>query len=221
MQAGLFGGTFNPIHNGHLAVADQVLRHFYLDRLYVIPLRVPPHKFPTQLAPAADRMRMIQLAIPPDRRYHLSDAEIRREGPSYTIDTVEYFGKRVVPGAKLKLIMGLDAFLEIHTWKAHRRLLSLAEPIVVARFLEPVDAADDPVCRMDDYIRNRLSGNVAYDDARQCWQLDGKDRFHLLPMTPVPVSSSLVRRRIRAAKTIDALVPPAVCAYIERKELYR
>lgn len=222
MQAGLFGGTFNPIHNGHLEVAKQVLRHFSLDRLYLVPSGVPPHKFPDYLAPAADRMRMIQLAIPSDdSRYHFSDVEIRRDGPSYTIDTIEHFEKQVVPGAKLKLIMGLDAFFEIHLWKANRRLLSLVEPIVVTRFLEPIDADDEPIRRMEEYIRDRLYGNFEYEDAQHCWRRDGKNTIYLLPMVPVPISSSLIRRRIRQEETIDDLVPPAVCAYIEQKELYR
>ena len=80
MRAGLFGGTFNPIHKGHLKVVEQVLHRFGLDRLYLIPCRIPPHKAPAYLAPAADRVRMIRLALPADRRIHLSEVEIRRTG---------------------------------------------------------------------------------------------------------------------------------------------
>ena len=131
MRAGLFGGTFNPIHNGHLMAAQRVLDHFSLDRLYLIPCRVPPHKSPAYLAPAAERIRMIRLALPADTRYRLSDVETQRSGPSYTIDTVDCFRTHIVPHAALFLIMGIDAFLEIHTWKSQARLLEQIQPVVV------------------------------------------------------------------------------------------
>jgi len=110
MRAGLFGGTFNPIHKGHLMAAEQVLQRFALDRLYIVPCRVPPHKLPAYLAPAAHRVRMIQLALPSDGRCRLSDVEIQRSGPSYTIDTVAHFAARIIPGASIYLVMGMDAF---------------------------------------------------------------------------------------------------------------
>lgn len=221
MRAGLFGGTFNPIHKGHLMVAEQVLQHFFLDRLYIIPCRVPPHKFPAYLAPAADRVRMIQLALPTDARYRLSDVEIQRSGPSYTIDTVAHFATRVIPGARLYLVMGMDAFLEIHTWKNRQRLLQQVQPVVVTRCLEDGTTADDDAQRMDAYIRSHLSADYDYNDEPTCWQDAGESCIHLLPSPPVNISSSQVRHRLRAGKAIADLVPLAVKAYIAKKELYR
>ena len=202
-------------------VADRVLQWFFLDRLYIIPCRVPPHKFPAYLAPAAKRLRMIQLALPADARYRLSDVEIQRSGPSYTIDTVDRFRTRIIPGAALYLMMGMDAFLEIHTWKSQRRLLEAVQPVVLSRWVDGRMQTGDDVSRMEGYIRSRLSGDYNYNEEQICWQQVGGNRIHLLPTTPVEISSSQVRQRIRAGKAIADLVPPAVNAYIEQKELYR
>ena len=223
MRAGLFGGTFNPIHNGHLMVAEQVLQRFSLDRLYLIPCRVPPHKSPAYLAPAADRARMIRLALPDDDRYRLSEVEIRRSGPSYTIDTVIHFASTVVPGAALFLPMGLDAFLEIHTWKRCRELLTRVQPVVVSRSLEEEAAAGevDDRAKMDDYIHSHLHGGYASMEGATGWRHPDGSRIHLLATVPLAISSSLVRRRISAGKAIGDLVPAPVKAYIDEKELYR
>jgi len=222
MRAGLFGGTFNPIHKGHLMAVEQVLQRFYLDRLYIIPCRLPPHKFPAYLAPADQRIRMIQLALPTDARYYLSDIEIQRSGPSYTIDTVDHFRTRILPSdATLFQIMGMDAFLEIHTWKSYRRLLETVQPVVVTRSMDGRMQSGDEVRRLNDYIRSRLSEDYQYVEEQRCWRHPKETCIHLLPTTPVNISSSQVRQRIRAGKDIVDLVPPKVNAYIEQKELYR
>ena len=221
MRAGVFGGTFNPIHKGHLMVAERVFQRFSLDRLYIIPCREPPHKFPAFLAPAAERVRMIQLALPTDSRYCLSDVEIQRSGPSYTIDTVDHFKTRITPGATLFLMMGMDAFLEIHTWKSYRRLLETVQVVVVIRWVDGRMPASGDFSRMDGYIRSRLSEDYHHVHEPPCWQRAGENRIHLLPTRPIDISSSQIRQRIRAGKEIVDLVPPKVNAYIEKKELYR
>ncbi len=221
MRAGLFGGTFNPIHKGHLMVVQRVLQRFSLDRLYIIPCRVPPHKLPVYLAPAADRIRMVQLALPADARCRLSDVEIQRNGPSYTIDTVDHFRKRIIPGAVLFLITGMDAFLEIHTWKSRHRLLEMIQPVVVTRPVDDPIQTNNDASRLDGYIQSRLSGVYRYIEEQTLWRHTGGSCIYLLPTTPVDISSSQVRQRLGAGKTICDLVPPAVNAYIEKKGLYR
>lgn len=221
MRAGLFGGTFNPIHKGHLMAAERVLQGFFLDRLYIVPCRVPPHKFPAYLAPASLRIRMIQLALPSDARYCLSDVEIQRSGPSFTIDTVDHFRTRIIPGATLFQIMGMDAFLEIHTWKNWRRLLETVQPVVVTRSMDGRMRPGEDVDRLADYIHSRLSDDYRYIKAQSCWRHPDGKCIHLLPTTPVNISSSQVRELIRAGKAVGDLVPAAVNAYIEQKELYR
>lgn len=202
-------------------VAEQVLEHFSLDRLYIIPCREPPHKSPDYLAPAADRVRMVRLALPADSRHCLSEVEIDRSGPSYTIDTVTHFADTVIPGATLFLVMGMDAFLEIHTWKRWLELLEWVQPVVVTRQLEGQGDADADRSMMDENIRTRLPGDYTYNEKKSCWKNAAGACIHLLQTLPVAVSSSQVRRRIKAGKPIADLVPPAVKAYIEEKELYR
>jgi nicotinate-nucleotide adenylyltransferase len=164
---------------------------------------------------------MIQLAIPADARYCLSDVEIQRSGPSYTIDTVDYFNTRSNSGVTLFQLMGMDAFLEIHTWKSWRRLIETVQPVVVTRSMNGWRGPDDDVGRMDDYIRSRLSADYQFIEEQGCWRHPGGKVIHLLPATPVNISSSQVRQLIRSGKAVADLVPPAVNAYIEQKELYR
>jgi nicotinate-nucleotide adenylyltransferase len=221
MRAGLFGGTFNPIHNGHLMVAREALERFVLDRLYIIPCWTPPHKHPAYLAPAADRVRLIQLALPDDARFFLGEIEIQRKGTSYTIDTVNDFRARITPGADLFLIMGMDAFLDIHTWKNQRQLLAAIQPVVVTRRMDTDEKSADEIACLDGFIRSRLSADYRLDEQGPCWRTPAGLAIHLLATTPVEISSTTVRRRIRDGKAIGDLVPPAVGAYIEQKELYK
>ncbi len=221
MRAGLFGGTFNPIHNGHLMVVQRVLDRHMLDRLFVIPCSIPPHKHPGYLAPAADRVEMIRLALPVDPRLCLSEVELQRKGPSYTIDTVNAFKSRIAPGAELFLIMGQDSFLDIHTWKSCRQLLASVHPVVVTRLMDDAAQNAGQRRRMTAYIDEYLSPEYRLVDGKDRWRTPDGRTIHLLATEPVEASSTTVRRRIREAKTISSLVPPAVGAYIEQKELYR
>ena len=225
MRAGLFGGTFNPIHDGHLMLARRAVQSLALERLYLIPCRKPPHKRPDCLAPGPDRLRMIELALPDDHRYRFSDIELQRTGPSYTIDTVVQFRTRILPAAELYLIMGLDAFLELHTWRSCQRLLRLIRPAVVFRPETEGEGAGagagQAAGRMDAYIKARLAGDYRIDDRQQVWRHPKQYSIHLLETAPMAVSSSQIRQRIRQGDPIDDLVPPAVNAYIEQKELYR
>jgi nicotinate-nucleotide adenylyltransferase len=221
MRVGLFGGTFNPIHNGHLMVAAQVCRFFLLDHLYIIPCRLPPHKQPSILASAFHRLRMIELALLEDTRYHISRVELERSGPSYTITTVEHFKKMLGTSAILFLPLGMDAFLEFHTWKNHVRLLESIRPVVVTRHLEKRVADEDDLQRLDRYIHARLADQYRYDPEQSHWRTDDGRTIHMLSVPPVSVSSSQIRQRLKEGERIFDLVPPAVDAYIEEKELYR
>jgi nicotinate-nucleotide adenylyltransferase len=117
--------------------------------------------------------------------------------------------------------MGMDSFLDIHTWKCHGRLLATVQPVVVTRRADPAPDAPDEVMQMDRYIRSRLSDDYIFDRQQHRWQRADCQRIHLLPVTPVDISSSQVRQRVRAGKAIADLVHPAVSNYIETKELYR
>jgi nicotinate-nucleotide adenylyltransferase len=134
MKIGLFGGTFDPIHLGHLRAAKEVSERCGLSLTYLIPASRPPHKPHRVIAPANDRLEMMRLAVGSMAEFEISDIELNREGPSYTIDTLRHFKR--MPGASERtyyLIMGLDAFLEIDTWKVYLEIFKLVPVIIMAR----------------------------------------------------------------------------------------
>ena len=132
-RIGLFGGTFNPIHRGHLQVARDVLHRYRLTTVQFIPSAQPPHKIEGILAPAADRYAMACNALADEPALKVSDIEIRRSGPSFTIDTLRRFMAEQHVETHIFFMVGLDAFLEIHTWKSYRQLFDLAAFIVMTR----------------------------------------------------------------------------------------
>ena len=118
MKSGLYGGTFNPFHNGHLKVITHVQKTFAMDRIHLIPSATPPHKTLSSLASARDRLEMIQRSVARLPGLQASDLEIRRPGPSFTVDTVRQFKAASPPGTALYFILGTDAFFEMDTWKS-------------------------------------------------------------------------------------------------------
>lgn len=124
-RIGLLGGTFDPPHNGHLILAETALRELELDRVILIPARVQPHKINRVSASADDRMKMLGLAIGGKSRLEISDVELRRDGPSYTVDTIEKL-RILLPGDQLFLIMGADNVSEIESWLEPERIFDLA-----------------------------------------------------------------------------------------------
>ena len=133
MRIGLFGGTFNPVHEGHLRIALEVKAAFRLDKIHLIPSFLPPHKKPAGVASAEYRLEMIRLSLGDRTGLTVSEVELKRSGPSYTIDTVRNFLSARPDNMKLYLIMGLDAFLEIDSWKSHQDIFRLVPIIVMAR----------------------------------------------------------------------------------------
>jgi len=166
MRIGLFGGTFNPIHLGHIQVVHEVQEGFALERIILIPSALPPHKEPGGVADARDRMEMIRLAIADYQNFTVSDVELKRSGPSYTIDTVRHFKAALPEDYALYLILGLDAFLEIDTWKSYTDLFLMVPFIVMAR----TDAGDsDTVLRwqtLEAYLKSRITEGYQFSASR-------------------------------------------------------
>ena len=132
-RIGILGGTFNPIHIGHLAIAQVVQEKCDLDKVIFVPSFLPPHKKIPDLASAQDRFAMVQLSIKDNPRFAVSDFEIKREGKSYSIDTVRYFQETLPAGTKLFFIIGEDSAAELETWREITALLKAATFIVVNR----------------------------------------------------------------------------------------
>jgi nicotinate-nucleotide adenylyltransferase len=221
MYIGLFGGTFNPIHNGHLWAALKVKDGFNLDQIYLIPAAVPPHKTPGMVADADDRLQMINSAIADLSGISVADVELRRPGPSYTIDTVRHFKKGLQPDSRIFLMMGLDAFLEIDSWKSYRELLEQIAVIVIARPAETCPDAQQGRKILEDYLKTTLSeNNYKLSAAGDCYTAKGKQPIYFSDVKALDISSTLIRKKVKAKQTIENWVPPQVAEYIQLKGLY-
>jgi nicotinate-nucleotide adenylyltransferase len=190
-RIGLFGGSFDPVHNAHLALARQALAELRLDELRWVPVGQPWQKL-RPLTPAAQREAMLRLAIGGEPRFVVERGELERPGPSYTLDTVREL-QAVAPDAQWFLVIGQDQYAGLHTWFGFEELLPLVTLAVAWRPDAPPSAD----------ARVRAAAQVA------------------LALPPMAVSATDIRQRVGAGKDISALVPPAVALYIHQHRLYR
>jgi nicotinate-nucleotide adenylyltransferase len=220
-RIGLFGGTFDPIHLGHLRAAREVQERFELDKICLIPAAIPPHKEPRGIASVTDRMHMIRSVVASVRGLDASEVELQRSGPSYTIDTVYHFKRHLTPATRLFLIVGRDAFLEIDSWKSYKALFEeipiivLARPAGTCRQLRP-----DQSLLADIQVAGVLEG-YTFDPARSCYRHPRKQPVHLFAVTSLDISSTRIRGLIKQGRSIQFLVPEAVERFILAKGLYR
>ncbi|HEY2561226.1 MAG TPA: nicotinate-nucleotide adenylyltransferase [Caldimonas sp.] len=190
-RVGLFGGSFDPVHNAHVALATLALTELQLDEVRWIPVGQPSQKT-RKLSAAADREAMVRLAIAGEPRFVLDRIELRRRGLSYTLDTVRELAA-AEPGNAWVLILGQDQYATLHTWRDWRELVTRVTLAIANR----PDAAKPANPQIADVAHQIVS----------------------LPM--MDISSTEVRRRVAAGESIADLVPPAVASYIERRRLYR
>jgi nicotinate-nucleotide adenylyltransferase len=216
----LFGGSFDPIHSGHLAVARSAVKRFGLDRVYFIPSGVPPHKPKRHLAPFAQRFAMVALACADNEEFVPSLAEAGEDHGGhqvfYSVDTVRHFQHTLHAHEHLYFIMGADQFLGIATWKDYETLLGLCDFIVANRPGFPIEA-----------LRLVIPPELLGRRGAQAMHADPDTivlrRTAIHPLTTVSshVSSTEIRRRIRHGERISGLVPPRVEEYIDKQALYR
>lgn len=133
MKIGLLGGTFNPIHIGHLILAQECLYQLSLDKVIFVPANLPPHKKISGKVSKEDRLRMVRLALRQDKRFDISTYEIQKKGPSYSIDTIKYFKKRCGKSTKLFFLAGADAAKNLSTWKDIDQILELTRFVIASR----------------------------------------------------------------------------------------
>jgi nicotinate-nucleotide adenylyltransferase len=221
MRIGLFGGTFNPIHRGHLRAASEVIKQFNLDQIYLIPAALPPHKTPGLVAKADDRLAMIKSAIADLHGLTVSDVELNRPGPSYTIDTIRHFKNTLAKDTQIYLIMGLDAFLEIHTWKSYRDLLDQIAFIVMARPDEGYTDARQGWGILETYLKSTLSTDNQFDEEQACYTSDGMQPIHICDLKALDISSTIIRQKVKRKQSIENFVTPEVADYIRLKGLYK
>lgn len=213
-RIGILGGTFNPIHTGHLAAAEEVRDRLRLDQVLFVPAYLPPHK-DEQLLTAAQRLEMVRLAVAGNGRFRASDIEVRRGGRSFTIDTIAEL-QASHPGAELFFITGLDSFLEIMTWKDWERLLSLCVFVVISR--EGSRFAD--LTRLP-FLAGRERDLAEMDAGTEEAELSAKGvRAFLVRIPAYEISSTDIRRRVRQGRSIKYLLPEPVERYIIENKLY-
>ena len=216
-KIGLLGGTFDPVHNGHLAVANHVLLALGLDAVWFIPAAVPPHKDGHEdglnISSFAHRAAMLERAIGKYPSYFISDIEAKRSSPSYSIDTIQILLQQIGPQADLYFIIGVDAFLEINTWKRYKELPTLVNFVVISRPGYPPD-------KVGEVIGHNFT-DYTYDPAHETWSSrHSRGSFILQHMRPVPISSTEIRKRVGRGEDISGLVPLQVADYIKKQELY-
>lgn len=197
-RLGILGGTFDPIHHGHLVAAQEVLYQLRLDRVLFMPAGDPPHKPSRPVSPAPHRVRMVELGTAGQAGFAVSRVDVDRPGPHYTVDTLQLLHQKWGPGTSLYFIEGTDSLADILTWYRPERLIELAELAVVER----------PGVALDlDELEQRLPGL--------------RERIHWVRMPSLEISSTGLRARVREGRPISYLLPATVEAYVREQGLYR
>ncbi|MGQ9461901.1 MAG: nicotinate-nucleotide adenylyltransferase [Candidatus Fervidibacter sp.] len=196
-RIGIMGGTFDPIHYGHLIAAEEARYKFSLSIVIFVPCGIPPHKKDYEVTAPEHRYAMTLLATASNPYFSVSRVEIDRPGPSYAVDTIKIFRKQFGEDAELFFITGLDAVLEVLTWKNPDELVRLCHFIAVTR--PGYDAQK---------LQERLPTHYL-------------DRISLLAIPGVDISSTMIRERVRKGEPIRYLTPDVVCDYIAKHRLYK
>jgi len=212
----LFGGTFNPIHYGHLRLAEEVREGLGFDLVVFVPAAIPPHKGGAEASTAQHRLEMTRIATEDNPGFEVSEMEIRRGGPSYTVETLRELKKNGYKGETdlaTSLIIGGDSFNDITTWCEYEEILTLASLIVVER-------PQTPVKKIAEVLPERLARKYWYDSDSEAYQSDFGTSITYLTTTLMAISSSEIRERVREGLSIRYLLPREVAEYIMTKRLY-
>jgi len=196
-RVGVLGGTFDPIHVGHLILAEEAREQLGLSTVFFVPAGDPPHKQGRKLTPVEDRLRMIELATASNGRFRPSRVDADRPGPHYTLDMVRILQQQLPPGGELYFLMGYDSLAELPTWHRASELVASCRLVALTRYNVPLDW---------EFLENALPGI--------------RQRVTLLDMPELEIASHQIQQRARTGRTIRYLVPDAVCAYINERGLY-
>lgn len=209
-KVGLFGGTFNPIHLGHLRGAEEIREVFHLEEMIFVPSSIPPHKMTEKVIEASHRLEMVRLAVSGNPYFSVSDVEISRPGKSYSIETIKYFQERRQD--TFFFILGSDAFVEIETWKEFQNLFSLCHFIVMTR---PGSQKEIPP------LPRALAPNFRYASEKKAWVHVSGYMLYFKEISFLDISSTKVRELIEKGRSVRYLIPPEVETYIREHSLYR
>lgn len=199
MRLGIFGGTFDPVHFGHLLLAEQCREQCRLDQVWFLPAGIPPHKLERTIASGTARAQMLEFAIAGHDRFRIDRRELNQQQPCYTVDTLSAI-RDEDPTRELCFLMGADSLHDFPTWREPKRILELARVAVVNR-------GDAPP--------------PDFEPLRRLWGADVAERIEVVSIPGFEISSSDIRRRVQRGQSIRFLTPRAVECYIETQKLYR
>jgi len=212
---GIFGGTFDPVHSGHLRVIVEIIENFGLGELRIIPCGTPPIKN-ASIATPAQRMDMLKIAVNNLQNIIIDDIETHRDGPSYTIDTLTAIKQRS-PQSPLYLFLGTDAFLGLNRWQRWRDIIEIAHIVVIHRPGRNIDSSEFATSPNDE-IKLLLESNLVSDVSTLKQNPAGN--ILLFPITKLDISSSAIRDLIKSGKSPRFLLPQDVLDFINAENLY-
>jgi len=216
-KVGILGGTFDPVHHGHLIAAEWVRECLSLDRVVLVPCASPPHKPKGAVASPAERLEMLRLATRSATQLEVSEVELERGGTSYTITTLRHF-RSLLPQARLFLILGSDAFSDIETWKDYEQIFLETNFAVMLR---GGYALHELTSRLNRQLADDLAHAPHVDGpAAGREALKGGSKVVVVHVPQVEISGSMIRKNVEAGRSIRYLVPEAVLEYIGNKGLY-
>ena len=218
MRIGILGGTFNPVHSGHLRIAEEVREALSLDKIIFIPCYIPPHKDEKGIASADARMHMLELAVSDNPFFETSDMELKRGGKSYSIETLTSLRDDYRDSDQLLFIIGMDSYIEIGIWKDYGELFSLADFAVVRRPLA-LDEKEElsPVELLPVDIRDEF----CYDPQKKIAAHRSGRLTYFLETTMLDISSTRLRDCLARGKSVKYLIPAEVEEFIKEKLIYK
>ncbi len=198
MKIGVFGGTFNPVHNGHIHLAELYHKELGLDKIIVIPTNIPPHKAADNVVSSFDRVNMLKLAFEDHSFVEISDIELNMSGKSYTVNTISSL-KKIYPSDELYLIVGGDMFLCFEGWREYKKILSMCTLCTAPREIGEFNALKEYQKKIDPENKNTI----------------------ILDAEVLVLSSSEIREKIKNSAVLNDLLPEKVLEYINQKGLYK
>jgi nicotinate-nucleotide adenylyltransferase len=197
LRVGLLGGSFDPVHIGHLILAEEARGQLDLSQVYFVPAADPPHKRNRRLAPVQHRINMLELALRGNKQFAISRVDVDRPGPHYTVDLVQLVRRQLPPGAELFFLMGFDSLRDLPTWREPSRLIATAQLVALTRPDIPIDW---------EHLESNLPGV--------------RERVIILDMPELEIASNDLRERVRRGRSIRYQVPDCVREYIKDHHLY-
>lgn len=211
MKTGIFGGTFNPIHFAHLRIAEEIREHFALEKVIFVPAATPPHKPLADELSFAERLKMVELAVHGNPFFSVSDLEGKREGKSYSIDTLHLF-RKLYPKDEFFFIMGSDSFAEFGSWKEYASIFSCCNIVTITRPGARISLREAlPVDIAHEFCYHESQNRISHRSGYSVYSIEG---------TQLDISSTAIRSLLRQGKSIKYLLPATVEHYIKQQRFY-